>query len=87
MDLHTKRIGHSEFTDKTSETAKLIDLEKPAKADGGPEESVAGAESSQSEEMVVPEVYQKMLEELESIGFSIACATRALHYSVRLLTT
>ncbi|KAJ0969655.1 hypothetical protein J5N97_022532 [Dioscorea zingiberensis] len=81
MDLHTKRTGHAEFANKTSETAKPIDLEKPAKADGGPEESAAGAESSQSEVMVVPKVDQKMLEELESMSFPIARATRALHYS------
>ena len=31
--------------------------------------------------MVVPEVDKKLLEELESMGFSTARATRALHYS------
>lgn len=31
--------------------------------------------------MVVPEVDKKILEELESMGFSTARATRALHYS------
>lgn len=28
-DLHTKRTGHSEFVDKTSEAAKPISLEAP----------------------------------------------------------
>ena len=31
--------------------------------------------------MVVPEVDKKLLKELESMGFSTARATRALHYS------
>ena len=31
MDLHTKRTGHAEFTDKTLEAAKPIDLEAPLK--------------------------------------------------------
>ncbi|MCI09794.1 UBX domain-containing protein 1-like [Trifolium medium] len=31
--------------------------------------------------MVVPEVDKKLLEELESMGFSTARATRALHFS------
>ncbi|XP_039138191.1 vicilin-like seed storage protein At2g18540 [Dioscorea cayenensis subsp. rotundata] len=81
MDLHTKRTGHAEFTDKTSETAKPIDLENATKSHGGTEESALEGESSQSEEMVVPEVDQKILEELESMGFPKARATRALHYS------
>jgi len=32
-------------------------------------------------EMVVPEVDKNLLEELESMGFPTARATRALHYS------
>jgi len=35
-------------------------------------------------EMVVPEVDKKLLEELESMGFSTTRATRALHYSGEL---
>jgi hypothetical protein len=31
--------------------------------------------------MVVPEVDKKLLEELEAMGFPVARATRALHYS------
>lgn len=34
--------------------------------------------------MVVPEVDKKLLEELESMGFSTARATRALHFSGEL---
>lgn len=34
-----------------------------------------------STDMVVPEVDQKVLEELEGMGFSKARATRALHFS------
>ncbi|GMP55562.1 hypothetical protein CsSME_00020341 [Camellia sinensis var. sinensis] len=37
--------------------------------------------SSQPQEMVVPEVDQKLLEELEGMGFPKARAIRALHYS------
>ena len=36
-------------------------------------------------EMVVPEVDKKLLEELEAMGFSTARATRALHYSGKLV--
>jgi len=32
-------------------------------------------------EMAVPEVDKKLLEELEEMGFPLACATRALYYS------
>lgn len=37
--------------------------------------------SVHSVEMVAPEVDQKLLEELEGMGFPKARATRALHYS------
>jgi len=37
--------------------------------------------------MVVPEVDKKLLEELESMGFSTARATRALHFSGKLICT
>ncbi|EXC01459.1 UBX domain-containing protein 1 [Morus notabilis] len=79
-DLHTKRTGHTEFVDKTSEATKLISLEVPkvAAAEG---EGEVGACMSQSEEMIVPEVDKKLLEELEAMGFPTARATRALHYS------
>lgn len=82
-DLHTKRTGHTEFLDKTSEAAKPIDLESPNPAnaaDGAPMD-VDASGSGQSEEMVVPEVDKKLLEELEGMGFSTARATRALHCS------
>ncbi|GLT57265.1 hypothetical protein SLA2020_302510 [Shorea laevis] len=79
-DLHTKRTGHTEFVDKTSEAAKPINLEAP-KTVAESEEAVNASSSSQSEEMVVPEVDKKLLEELELMGFPTARATRALHYS------
>lgn len=79
-DLHTKRTGHTEFVDKTSETAKPISLEVP-KAPMDVDEPVDASSSSQTEEMVAPEVDQKLLEELEGMGFPKAQATRALHYS------
>ncbi|KAI9115159.1 hypothetical protein K1719_014172 [Acacia pycnantha] len=41
----------------------------------------ASAITDQPDEMVVPEVDKKVLEELESMGFPTARATRALHYS------
>ncbi|XP_008224524.1 PREDICTED: vicilin-like seed storage protein At2g18540 [Prunus mume] len=78
-DLHTKRTGHTEFVDKTADTVKPISLEVP-KVTASESEEAVGA-SSQAEEMVVPEVDKKLLEELEGMGFSTARATRALHYS------
>lgn len=81
-DLHTKRTGHADFVDKTLEAAQPIDLEAPPKAsDDGVGDGSGDGESSQSEEVAVPEVDEKLLEELESMGFSAARATRALHYS------
>ncbi|KAJ6809988.1 chromatin assembly factor 1 subunit A-B-like [Iris pallida] len=77
-DLHTKRTGHAEFVDRTMEVAKPIDLEVPKKSEA---ESGGGGESSPSEEMVVPDVDKSLLEQLESMGFPPARATRALHYS------
>ena len=32
--MHTKRTGHTDFVDKTSEAAKPITLEAPKAADG-----------------------------------------------------
>ncbi|XP_077211006.1 ubiquitin-associated (UBA)/TS-N domain-containing protein [Tasmannia lanceolata] len=78
-DLHTKRTGHADFIDKTSETAKPIDLETP-KAPSESEEGVTGT-VSEPQEMAVPEVDKNLLGELESMGFSTARATRALHFS------
>ncbi|XP_007034322.2 PREDICTED: UBX domain-containing protein 4 [Theobroma cacao] len=78
-DLHTKRTGHTEFVDKTLEAAKPISLEVPKVATDS-EEAVAADSGSQSEEMVVPEVDKKLLEELEAMGFPTARATRALHF-------
>ncbi|GLT28858.1 hypothetical protein SLA2020_037620 [Shorea laevis] len=79
-DLHTKRTGHTEFIDKTLEEAKPINLEAP-KTVTESEEAVDASRSHQTEEMVVPEVEKKLLEELELMGFPTARATRALHYS------
>ncbi|OAY55345.1 MAP7 domain-containing protein 2 [Manihot esculenta] len=79
-DLHTKRTGHTEFADKTSEAAKPISLEV-TKAPMEVDEPGDGSSSAQPEEMVAPEVDQKLLEELEGMGFPKARATRALHYS------
>ncbi|KAK7400101.1 hypothetical protein VNO78_11301 [Psophocarpus tetragonolobus] len=81
-DLHTKRTGHAEFVDKTSEAVKPISLEPPKlDATASSENPSASASTHQNEEVVVPEVDKKLLEELESMGFSTARATRALHYS------
>lgn len=79
-ELHTKRTGHTEFTDKTLEAVKPISLEVQ-KGDVEMEEADGASSSSQPEEMVVPEVDQKLLEELEGMGFPKAKATRALHFS------
>ncbi|KAH7856361.1 hypothetical protein Vadar_000591 [Vaccinium darrowii] len=79
-ELHTKRTGHTEFTDRTLEAVKPISLEVQ-KGDVEMEEADGASSSSQPEEMVVPEVDQKLLEELEGMGFPKAKATRALHFS------
>ncbi|KAF2288893.1 hypothetical protein GH714_022617 [Hevea brasiliensis] len=79
-DLHTKRTGHTDFVDKTSEAAKPTSLEVP-KPPLDVDEPVDASTSSQPEEMVAPEVDQKLLEELEGMGFPKARATRAIHYS------
>ncbi|XP_057546769.1 uncharacterized protein LOC130825517 [Amaranthus tricolor] len=79
-DLHTKRTGHIDFVDKTSEVTKPINLETPNTYNSTPMDVDASASAS-SEEMVVPEVDKKLLEELEGMGFSLARATRALHCS------
>lgn len=36
-------------------------------------------------EMAVPEVDKRVLEQLEEMGFSVACGIRALHYSGELV--
>lgn len=79
-DLHTKRTGHTEFEDKTLEVAKPIslDVEKDRNMEDAQGES---SSSCQPQEMVVPDVDQKLLEELEGMGFPKARAIRALHYS------
>ena len=78
-DLHTKRTGHGEFVDKTSDAAKPISLEVPNV--DGISQAAANTTTDPNEEMVVPEVDKKLLEELESMGFPTERATRALHYS------
>lgn len=46
-DLHTKRTGHTEFVDKTSEAAKPISLEVPKATDESQEVVDASGSSSQ----------------------------------------
>ena len=46
-DLHTKRTGHTDFVDKTSEAAKPISLEAPKAMDESHE--VVDASGSSSE--------------------------------------
>ncbi|KAL5702866.1 hypothetical protein ACHQM5_028030 [Ranunculus cassubicifolius] len=72
-DLHTKRTGHADFTDLTSQTAKPISLE-PQKDETEPHDKV-------EEEMIVPVLDAKLIEELQGMGFSTARSTRTLHYS------
>ncbi|KAK1426373.1 hypothetical protein QVD17_15044 [Tagetes erecta] len=82
-DLHTKRTGHTEFADKTSETVKPIVLEvaKNQSSDDVDMVDASASSSGEPEEMVVPDVDSKLLEELELMGFSKERATRALHFS------
>ncbi|KAL9411338.1 hypothetical protein AB3S75_045018 [Citrus x aurantiifolia] len=80
-DLHTKRTGHTDFVDKTSEAAKPISLEVPKATVDSVEAIDVDMSGSQPEEMVEPEVDKELLKELEAMGFPVARATRALHYS------
>ncbi|KAE8793626.1 F-box protein [Hordeum vulgare] len=73
VDLHKKRTGHAEFTDKTMEAAKPIDLEAP------PKPAAEAKDVDASGKLV--EVNKEMLGELKSMGFSVARATRTLHFS------
>ncbi|KAE8702097.1 ankyrin repeat-containing protein [Hibiscus syriacus] len=79
-DLHTNRTGHTELVDKTLEVAKPINLEVPKVAMDS-EEAVDVGSTSQSEEMVVPEVGKKLLEDLEATGFPTAQAIHTIHFS------
>ncbi|KAK6914288.1 PUB domain [Dillenia turbinata] len=81
-ELHTKRTGHADFVDRTAEATKQISLEAP-KPDLGSEEGAGASTTNQvdSEEMIIPEVDCKLLEELEAMGFPKGRATRALHFS------
>jgi len=45
-DLHTKRTGHSEFTDKTAEAAEPISLEFPKATPMDANEPAADASTS-----------------------------------------
>ncbi|XP_044965221.1 uncharacterized protein LOC123425510 isoform X2 [Hordeum vulgare subsp. vulgare] len=78
VDLHKKRTGHAEFTDKTMEAAKPIDLEAPPKLAAEAKDVDA---SGIAEPQQLVEVNKEMLGELKSMGFSVARATRALHFS------
>ncbi|KAF5937386.1 hypothetical protein HYC85_024892 [Camellia sinensis] len=93
-DLHTKRTGHHEFVDRTLETVKPIslDVQKGCKGDVEMEESSSSNKHEGSVLCVidcalcvvfdiVKWLFQKLLEELEGMGFPKARATRALHYS------
>jgi hypothetical protein len=55
-------------------------LEVPKKA-AESDDPMDASPSVQPEELVVPEVDKKLLEELEAMGFPTARGTRALHYS------
>ncbi|XP_031480592.1 uncharacterized protein LOC116250796 isoform X2 [Nymphaea colorata] len=80
-DLHTKRTGHTEFVDRTLEAVKTIDLDAPKAPEAADSAGVSDPGNTESQEMVVPDVDKKLLEELEFMGFSTARATRALHFS------
>nr|KYP56072.1 UBX domain-containing protein 1 [Cajanus cajan] len=83
---HAELTSHSNFSESTEPVLNLavkpISLEAPkVDATSSSENPSAAASTDQNEEMVVPEVDKKLLEELEAMGFSTARATRALHYS------
>lgn len=77
-DLHTKRTGHGDYDDKTVEAAQPISLNtKPEEGEG----SNACQASSDSKDLVIPEVDKQLLEEIEGMGFPHVRAIRALHFS------
>lgn len=59
-DLHTKRTGHTEFVDKTSEAAKPISLEVP-KVAATEAEGEVDASKSQSEGTLLAYFYYFLL--------------------------
>lgn len=62
MDLHTKRTGHTEFTDKTMEAAKPIDLEAaPPKPAGKAMDVDASASAEPQGEVVVVEMIERVM--------------------------
>lgn len=48
--MHTKRTGHTEFVDKTSETVKPISLEAPKVDAAASSENPSGAASADQNE-------------------------------------
>ena len=92
-DIHTKRTGHSEFVDKTNETAAAIDSEKEMKKLDADIKAELGVEGSSpmdvdsnpvddpDEEKIEPEVDAKCLAELEGMGFNRNRAVRALYHT------
>lgn len=75
-DLHTKRTGHAEYDDKTAEAAKPITLDTKPEQETG---SSTGDASSDTADLVVPEVEKQLLEEMEGMGFPHVRAVRALY--------
>ncbi|KAI7980032.1 hypothetical protein LOK49_Contig213G00001 [Camellia lanceoleosa] len=73
-DLHTKRTGHHEYVNSTLETVMLISWDVHKDCNETVEMVECSSSSSKHEEMVVPEVDQKLLEELEGMGFPKARA-------------
>lgn len=68
-DLHTKRTGHTEFVDKTSEAAKPISLEVPKVMDESQEAVDAGGSSSEPQGTASKKKLWRLL--IQLFGFTI----------------
>ena len=82
-DLHTKRTGHTEFVDKTSEAAKPISLEVPKAAS---EVGEAGASSSQSEGTFLVYCFRLCIEFSSYSGVFASCFAVLLIFQVLYLS-
>ena len=74
-DLHEKRVGHGAFQEV--QNVNGVDTEEEMKS----LRKENGIDGSEDKDMVEPTVDQKVLSQLESMGFSKNKSIRALHFS------
>jgi hypothetical protein len=78
-DLHTKRTGHTEFSDKTSEAAKPISLEVPKEAAGS--EQATDASTSQPEGTISVHCFSYFVTEFDlNVEINFLSLFDLLHY-------